>query len=110
MRSGKAPEKMIQQFEAQAVYAGYGDSLLSTLRNDDVMGVSKRYEVVGRLGIPVSVIWGDQDEVVPFGGLQPMKKAIPALDVYPIKNGLHSITYTQPTQVSQFIIQSLSKK
>jgi len=61
---------MVTRFEQQAQYRGYSDALLSSLRHFPMTDLSDRYRIVGEAGLPVTAIWGTDDQIVPYSGAQ----------------------------------------
>jgi len=105
--SGMAPANMVQQFEKQFQYAGYLESILSTMRHYPMTNLSKAYEKVGNAGIPTSAIWGTDDNVVPFAGSEQVSKFIPHLKLHPVDGASHSVTYANSGEVNSILLSIL---
>ena len=71
--------------------------------------LGERYKIVGETNIPVTVIWGTDDESVPFSGLHSMVMDMPQLQAVMVKNGKHNITYTQADLVAEQILIGLQR-
>ena len=109
VEAGLAPSDMLDKFNQQASYAGYSEALLSTLRHYPMHDLGERYKIVGETDIPVTVIWGADDESVPFSGIQPMALDVPQLQAFIFKNGTHNITYTRADLVAEQILIGLQR-
>lgn len=109
VESGLAPSDMLYKFNQQAAYAGYSEALLSTLRHYPMHDLGERYKIVGETNIPVTVIWGTDDESVPFSGLHSMVLDVPQLQAVMVKNGKHNITYTEADLVAEKILMGLQR-
>jgi pimeloyl-ACP methyl ester carboxylesterase len=107
VEAGKAPPDMIEKFEVQFQYRGYLDSILSTMRHYPMYDLSEDYASVGRLGIPVSAIWGTEDQVVPFSTSENVKQAIPHIKIFPIEGAGHSVTYAEAATVNNILVDLL---
>ena len=105
--AGMAPANMVQQFEKQFQYAGYLESILSTMRHYPMTNLSKAYEKVGNAGIPTSAIWGTDDNVVPFAGSEQVSKFIPHLKLHPVDGASHSVTYANSGEVNSILLSIL---
>lgn len=107
VEAGNAPQEMLPLFEEQARFKGYTQSLLSTLRSYPMGNMGERYRLVGESNIPVSTIWGTDDQVVPYCGLAEMADDIPQLNAITIDGGNHNITYAQADVVGRAILDIL---
>jgi pimeloyl-ACP methyl ester carboxylesterase len=108
VEAGLAPADMVDKFEQQARYSGYTDALLSTLRNYSMTDLADRYRVVGDSGIPVTAIWGSDDQIVPFSGAALMQQDVKQLKVVPVAGGNHNITYARASEVAAELVAALS--
>ena len=104
---GIIPKTMYEQFQKQAIFKGYTDSLLSTLRHYPMHDMRHRYEIVGKTNIPVFALWGTADKVTPYSGAKAMANDVPQLRVKPIEGGSHNITYAQAQLVAYNILTAL---
>jgi pimeloyl-ACP methyl ester carboxylesterase len=104
---GLAPKAMYEKFKAQAAFKGYTDALLSTLRHYPMYDLSHHYKIVGEADIPVSIIWGTADQVVPYSGANAMAANVPQLRIEPIESGNHNIAYAQTKLVANKILAAL---
>jgi pimeloyl-ACP methyl ester carboxylesterase len=107
VEAGNAPQEMLPLFEEQANFKGYTGSLLSTLRSYPMGNMGERYRTVGKTDIPVSAIWGTDDQVVPYCGLAEMADDVPQLHAITVDGGNHNITYAQADVVGRAILDIL---
>ncbi|MDG2046232.1 MAG: alpha/beta hydrolase [Halioglobus sp.] len=107
INAGRAPENMLEKFDQQAAFAGYTDSLLSTLRYFPMADLSDRYRIVGGTDIAVWAIWGTADTVVPFDGADPMKKDVPQMKLTKLEGANHNMTYGQADDVTAALVHAL---
>jgi pimeloyl-ACP methyl ester carboxylesterase len=107
VRAGRAPEDMLPKFEAQAIYEGYTEAMLSTLRNFPMGDLSERYQILGKTDIPVTAIWGTADKVVPYSGAVQMAKDLPQLKLITIEDANHNMTFGQAVVVANSLTQAL---
>ncbi len=107
IENGLTLPNMVENFEKQFKYRGCLPAMLSTMRHYPMHDLSKDYEKVGKLEIPVSAIWGTDDMDVPFSGSFNVKKAIPRINFFPIENAGHSVTYSRSEEVNQILIELL---
>jgi pimeloyl-ACP methyl ester carboxylesterase len=91
---------MVERYIEQIAYKGYLRSLISTVRHFPLYGMQAQFEQVGRQSLPVSVIWGDLDAIVPYANAAKVKRAIPQLQLTTIKGGRHAIPYTEAELVA----------
>ncbi len=95
---------LVERYIEQASYRGYLRSLISTIRHFPLTTAQPAFEKVGKQALPVAVIWGDLDSIVPYANAAMVKRAIPRLDLTTIKGGHHSITYTQVDKVAASLV------
>jgi pimeloyl-ACP methyl ester carboxylesterase len=107
VESGRAPPGMLASFEEQAAYAGYTDSLLSTLRHFPMAEMGHRYRVVGETSIPVTAIWGTEDKIVPYSGAALMAEDVPQLELVTLEGSNHNITFGQADRVLATLLEAL---
>jgi len=94
-------------YKEQMKYEGFTRSLLSTAKNFNLFNTQKMYQKLGKMTINASVIWGNEDEIVPFDGLSYLKADYPNINFEVIENGHHDITYALPSIVGKFFCKQL---
>lgn len=104
-----APQTLLDQYQAQSIYTGYADALLSTITQEDVWDMRSQLKHIGNSDLSVSVLWGREDKVVRYEGLQKMQASIPQLHVQTEDKGKHTITFTQPDVTNAFLLSALSR-
>ena len=106
--SGSAPADMLEKFEQQVAYKGSTDAILSTMRHLPMADLAHRYRLVADAGIPVSVIWGTADKVVPYAGAARMAEDLPQLKLITIEGANHSMTYGRADEVASALVNALN--
>lgn len=96
--------KLEARFRPQLEYAGYKRALLSTLRHMPLSDFTTRYAELGRVGVPVQVIWGRQDEVTPIAGAAKAATLLPAAAVREIEGAGHLVHYEKPDEVAAAVL------
>lgn len=89
--SSDALLKVKQQFS----YKGTVESFISTEKHYPYNDLKSAYELVCQNKIPVSLIWGEDDELMLFKFSEKVLEAIPLAEFHPVPNASHSITYAQ---------------
>ncbi len=74
----------VDQYRVQMQYRGFGRALLSTLRNFGTTDMAALYGEVSRTGVPVLLIWGREDQTVPFDKSEVVLRAIPDAQFVPV--------------------------
>lgn len=103
----RAPADMLGKFEAQAIYDGYTNALLSTLRYFPMADMAHRYRKIAATNIPVTAIWGTADKIVPYEGAALMAKDLPQLELITIEGANHSMTFGQAKVVGNAMLKAL---
>ena len=109
VEAGLAPADMLAKFEQQAQYRGYTEALLSTARSYPMGDMADRYRIVGDARVPVTAIWGTEDQIVPFSGAALMRQDVAQLNLVPIEGGNHSITYARASEVAAALVVALNQ-
>lgn len=104
------PARFLADFDRQMDYRGYGDALLSTLRNYPLTGADAAYAEAGQSRRPVLVIWGEKDETVPFANASRLMTMMPRAKLYSYAKLGHEITFSQSPMVSGLIAQFLNSQ
>ena len=100
------PGKMVDfenRFKQSLRYRGFHHALLSTLRNMDMNRMEDVYNRVGRRNIPVLLIWGRQDHVLPLENSQRVLAAIPTAELQVVENAGHNLNYENPESVNSLL-------
>jgi pimeloyl-ACP methyl ester carboxylesterase len=77
------------QYRPQMRYKGFGHALLSTAQLGARTDYDSLYAGVARTGVPVLLIWGKQDQTVPFTLSEVVRRNIPAVDFFPVDSAGH---------------------
>ncbi len=106
----KVDQKKIHRLlEEQMKYEGFTRSLLSTAKNFNLVDTRSMYSNLSQLNIPSSVIWGTNDEICSYVGMQEMKELFPNIEITEVDKGMHDITLAQPTVVGLHLKRCLDK-
>ena len=95
------------KFEVQLQYAGFQHAQLSTLRNMPLQTLEPSYRTVGASGIPVLLVWGRADPLIPFETSAKVKAAIPQAELLAVESAAHTPHYERPELVNPAIVQFL---
>ena len=100
-------DELNKVYKEQMKYEGFTRSLISTANNFNLFNTQKMYQELGQKKIDASVIWGDEDEIVPFDGLSYLKSDYPEINYKVVENGHHDLTYALPSIVGNFLSEQL---
>jgi pimeloyl-ACP methyl ester carboxylesterase len=100
-------EDYMVKFAKQLDYKGYLQALRSTLVNMSFTGLSKSFERVGKLNIPIQLFWGENDPVIPYSTSEKACILIPSTKFHTIKNCGHIPQYTHPNEVNPLMLEFL---
>ena len=102
------PTGFLANFDQQLEWRGYGDALLSTLRNYPFAGAVEAYRKAGRSTRPVLVVWGEEDATVPFSHASELMKLMPRAKLHSYTGIGHQIAYAQAPMVKDLILDFLN--
>lgn len=97
-----------EELLVQMQFLGFKKALLSTLRNGVTTGAEDAYWEVGKQDHPVMLIWGKEDQVVPFELSEKVMELIPKIDFHAIEGAAHIPHYECPEIVNPMLIEFLS--
>ena len=100
-------DELNKVYKEQMMYEGFTRSLVSTASNFNLFNTQKMYQELAKKKIDASVIWGDEDEIVPFDGLRHLRSDYPEINYKVVQNGHHDLTYALPSIVGKFLSQQL---
>jgi len=100
-------DELNKVYKEQMKYEGFTRSLVSTASNFNLFNTQKMYQELAKKKIDASVIWGDEDEIVPFDGLRHLRSDYPEINYKVVQNGHHDLTYALPSIVGKFLSQQL---
>ena len=109
--AGLAKDSFVQEhmtefadrYRVQMQYPGFKRALLSTLRHGPISTMAEAYEAVGKLTCPILLIWGRDDQTVPFALNEKVRAAIPHAEFHPIDNAGHIAHYEKPEIVNPLL-------
>lgn len=102
-------EDYLKKYSEQTQYKGFLRAIKSTIENIHFEGFREAYEILGKVGIPIQLIWGEDDQTIPFSTSLKIKSVIPHLEFHPIKNAGHIPNYTHSEEINQLLISFLAK-
>lgn len=91
------------QYRVQTKYRGFKRALLSTLRNKTVDGFPEVYRRLGRLSLPVLLLWGRNDRTLPLEQSRDILSAVPQTKLRIVENCGHIPHYEKPDEVNPMI-------
>ncbi len=106
--------QLVEEFQAkykiQMQYQGFKRAILSTMRNGMLESFMETYKRVGKLRKPTLLIWGRQDNTVPFAYSADILSAIPHAEFQIIEDCGHIPHYEKPQEVNPILLEFLHRK
>jgi pimeloyl-ACP methyl ester carboxylesterase len=99
----------LERYRIQMRYRGFKRALLSTLRNGMLGDFSSTFQRIGQLGLPTLLIWGMEDNTIPYEHSRRVMAAIPQAEFHLIADAGHVPHYERPEQVNPLLIAFLSR-
>lgn len=101
--------RMRRVYEEQMKIPGYRESIISTLKYGPICGTEETYIQLGKQQREGCLIWGEEDNVVPFKLSKRMVKLVPWLKIYPIKGGSHAVNFQKADKVNPILCSFFNK-
>jgi pimeloyl-ACP methyl ester carboxylesterase len=100
-------ENFVPQYEAQMQYRGFKRALLSSFREGMLDDQHEIYGAVGASGKPVLLIWGEEDETVPYLHHELFQRLAPQTEFHAIPDTAHIPHVERPELVNPILIRFL---
>ena len=100
-------ERFRAQYRVQMQFRGFKRAIVSTLRNKTVDGFPQIYERLGRLSMPVLMLWGRQDQTLPFEQSAGIMERVPRIDFRVIEESGHIPNCEKPEIVHPMLLEFL---
>jgi pimeloyl-ACP methyl ester carboxylesterase len=110
VHAGRVGEEYVTRYREQMRYFGFKRALLSTIRSGIISGAGEAYEQVGRQERPMMLIWGREDQTVPFTNSKRVRELLPQVEFHPIDGAGHIPHYELPDVVNPLLIDFLSRR
>ena len=103
------PSKFPEEIRAFLKYQGTRRAFLSTIRHGPFGSISDVYERVGRREMPTLLIWGREDEAIPFEFSEQVRQALPHAEFHAIDGASHKPYCERPDLVNPLLIEFLKR-
>lgn len=107
----KYPEQFpgwVDKYKIQMQYKGFRHALISTRNNYSPDSIISNYKVLGGLQKKILLIWGREDQTVPFQFSDSLRKIV-SVDFFPVDDARHLPYLEKPALVNQKIISFLKE-
>jgi pimeloyl-ACP methyl ester carboxylesterase len=101
------PERVPEKARTQMRYKGHRRALLSTARHGPVGDMTETYKRVGEQGRPALLIWGREDQTIPFDTNEKVRETIPHIEFHAIDGAGHGPHGERPELVNPLLIEFL---
>lgn len=96
-------------FAAQASYIGFRRAILSSLRYFSSHRTVAEFEMLANVNIPKLLVWGKNDEVVPFSESETLLKLMPDLQFVAVDDAGHIPSVEQPEVFNAALLNFLQE-
>ena len=103
----EAKDYFIPRYQEQMKYHGFKRAILSSLRSGMLDEDLELFRRVGGLGKPVMLIWGTEDQTVPFKHSATFMKLVPNAEFHPIDRAKHIPHFERPDFVNPLFVDFL---
>ena len=103
----KLVEHFIDKYRVQMQYKGFKYALLSSVRNNMLGSFINSFERVGKMDVPVLLLWGREDGTVPFEHSDDLRAVMPNAEFHVIEECGHIPHYEKPEEVNPILLNFL---
>ena len=98
-----------ERYRVQMRYSGFRRSILSTLRGRMLSGFPETYRDLGRLAKPTLLLWGREDQTVPFTDSMDLRALLPHCEFHAFEGSGHIPHYEKPAEVNPILLEFLER-
>jgi pimeloyl-ACP methyl ester carboxylesterase len=99
-----------EKYRVQLQLRGFKRAILSSMRRGMLGAFSESYARIGRLTMPVLLLWGRNDKTVPFEHSREILKLVPRAEFHVIEDCSHIPHYEKPETVNPILMDFLKKQ
>lgn len=103
-------ERFKVRYRTQMQYRGFKRAIISTLRNKAVDGSPEIYEQLGRLHMPVLLVWGRQDRTLPIEQSASILRLVPRAQFEIIEGSGHIPNCERPDVFHPILLKFLESE
>ena len=97
------------RYREQLKFKGFRQAILSTIRNLPKMNALKEYEQIGRAGLPVLVVWGEEDQSVSYDAVLQALQVMPQAEYLQVPQAGHLVHYEKAIEVNRKLLDFIGK-
>lgn len=101
-------DNLYQELTRYQKIEGTTEALLSILRADFFNTLSDEIEQLGKLGIPVLIVWGREDASLPVGNGEIMSRLLPGSRLEILDGAGHLANFDRPELFNELVVDFLS--
>lgn len=103
-QSSKDPGAFMADYNAQARFKGYNQALLSSLQHYPLWDTDAAFKTIGASELPVQIVWGTEDDAVPYTNSDEIRALIPKADLHTLDGVDHRIPQSQADRLSALLV------
>ena len=93
----------------QLQFRGKPAAILANLRGDSFTHPTAAYEQVKTQGIPILLLWGTEDKLLPEESMRRLRDLIPDIEYHQIDRASHLAHYEYPERVTPILVEFLTR-
>lgn len=97
------------RYRDQLKFKGFRQAILSTIRNLPKMNALKEYEQIGRSGLPVLVVWGEDDKSVSYDAILQAMQAMPQAEYLQVPQAGHLVHFEKADEVNRRLLEFIGE-
>ena len=98
-------EEFQDRYREQMQFRGFKRAILSTLRCKTLNGFPEIYARLGKLGLPILLLWGRNDRTLPLAQSDSILRLVPGIEFHVVEDCGHIPHYERPEIVNPIISQ-----
>lgn len=100
---GDKGEEITERLRNKPIFKGTKRAILANMRGNALSDATVHFERLNQLDIQLLLLWGDKDCTIPYDSIQRLRRLLPQMQYYDIKDGSHFFHFEKAESVNPIL-------